>query len=280
MEHSFNIDDAVNYGIEKAVIIKNLSFWIAKNMANKKHVYDGYCWTYNSASAFAELFPYMSAQKIARLLRELESDEIIKTGNYNKVGYDRTKWYTIPSLFAVQNQTIHCSNLNNGILKIEQPIPDINTDSKTDTLLMTQPSVKSSLKNEYPNEFEWLWENKPEREGGNPKKQAYSACKARLKEGATWREMAKGLNRYRAYCESKGIINTPMVQQMATFFGTKESFKELWEINHEANSRSNVQGANGRNSSNWGDTKSSSEQIADMAAASLARRRAAGNQQQ
>ncbi|CAM0017047.1 hypothetical protein VPHD96A_0040 [Vibrio phage D96a] len=88
--------------------------------------------------------------------------------------------------------------------------------------------------NDYPDEFEWIWANKPQREGGNPKKQAYSACKARLKEGVTWRELAEGLNRYRAYCIAKRIVNTSTVQQMSTFFGTKESFKESWTVNHEA----------------------------------------------
>lgn len=52
----------------------------------------------------------------------------------------------------------------------------------------------------------------------------------------------------------------------------------IGKMNNE-NTRANIYGANGRNSSNWGDTKSTSEQIADMAAASLARKRAARNQQ-
>ena len=124
MEHSFDVDDAIKHGIEKAVILKNLRFWIAKNIANKKHFYDGFTWTYNSTTAFAELFPYMSSQKIGRLLREMESDGLIKSGNYNKAGYDRTKWYTDPSLLIVQNQTMDCSKLNNGSFNIEQPIPD------------------------------------------------------------------------------------------------------------------------------------------------------------
>lgn len=59
----------------------------------------------------------------------------------------------------------------------------------------------------------------------------------------------------------------------------RKQYPQLLGKMKNENTRSNIQGTNGRNSSNWGDTKSSSEQIADMAAASLARRRAAGNQQ-
>lgn len=100
---------------------------------------------------------------------------------------------------------------------------DKNKDIVPTTLVPKQ-------KDTYPVEFNWLWDNKPDREGGNPKKQAYSACKARLKDGATWRDMAEGLNRYKSYCQTKGLTNTAMVQQMSTFFGTKESFKESWGV--------------------------------------------------
>lgn len=119
---------------------------------------------------------------------------------------------------------------------------DSDSDSDSDSDLYTSPNgddvnckpvVKS--KSQYPDEFEWLWANKPNREGANPKKQAYSACKARLKDGSTWREMAEGLVRYANYCKATGIMNSRMVQQMATFFGTKESFKETWEVTHAGN---------------------------------------------
>ncbi len=82
----------------------------------------------------------------------------------------------------------------------------------------------------YPDEFEWIWTNKPEREGSNPKKQAYSACTARVKEGATWRDLAEGVKRYKHYCDAKHLTGTDKVQQMATFFGTKEGFKESWGV--------------------------------------------------
>ena len=126
--HTFTVADAQIYGVEKATILQNLRFWLDKNNANKRHCHDGYVWTYNSAKAFHELFPYMSSQKIARHLRELESVGVIKSGNFNKAGYDQTKWYTI-----VQEYTLQCSNLNNGIFKSEQPIPDSKPDIKTDT---------------------------------------------------------------------------------------------------------------------------------------------------
>lgn len=86
----------------------------------------------------------------------------------------------------------------------------------------------ASASNSYPQEFEWIWSAKPDREGSNPKKQAYQACCARIKEGSDWRELAEGVKRYRRYCDAKRLTGTEKVQQMATFFGTKLGFKEGW----------------------------------------------------
>lgn len=131
MEHSFDVDIATKHGIEKAILLKNISFWVLKNFANKKHIHDGMCWTYNSQQAFSELFPYMSQQKIGRHLREMESLGLLISGNFNKAGYDRTKWYTVPSLFIVQNQTMDYPELNGALLQAKQPIPDSKPDKKT-----------------------------------------------------------------------------------------------------------------------------------------------------
>lgn len=94
MEHSFNIDIAKQLGIEEAIFIHNMYFWVQKNAANKKLFFDGSYWTYNTKQAYAELFIYMSESKVKRLIAKLEKDNIIKTGNYNTNKMDRTLWYS------------------------------------------------------------------------------------------------------------------------------------------------------------------------------------------
>lgn len=93
MEHSFNIDIAKAYGIEEAIFINNLYFWIQKNAANKKFYYDGSYWTYNTKQAYAELFPYMTYDKVKRVIAGLITAGVIKKGNYNDTKMDRTLWY-------------------------------------------------------------------------------------------------------------------------------------------------------------------------------------------
>lgn len=120
--YHFDTQDARDYGVDGAIILYNLSWWIAKNAANKRNFFDGRYWTHNSTKAFVELFPFWNQQKIGRILRKLEADGAIISGNYNKAGYDKTKWYSV-----IKSA---CLNLNNGTLKSEQPIPDSKPDSK------------------------------------------------------------------------------------------------------------------------------------------------------
>lgn len=135
MEHSFNIEFANQYGIEEAIIIKNMWFWIEKNKANEKHFYEGKYWTYNSAKAFLGLFPYMTHSKIRRAIENLVEKDILVKGNFNKSSYDRTYWYSFSDNFEyrkwnMQKAKMDSEEMANGIEQNDTPIPDSIPDSK------------------------------------------------------------------------------------------------------------------------------------------------------
>ena len=132
MYYSFNSEIAIKYGVDGAIMIENLHFWISKNKANEKHFYDGRYWTYNSLKAFEKLFPFWSSRQIERILRNLINQGAIITGNYNKIPYDRTKWYALTesviSIYANgEIEERKCVNENNETV---EPIPDNKPDSK------------------------------------------------------------------------------------------------------------------------------------------------------
>lgn len=132
--HAFNIEDAKQYGVDSAIILHNLRFWLDHNKANGSHINDGYAWTYNSARAFSELFPYWSSNKIQKLLKKLEGEGVIITGNYNKAGYDKTKWYTLPEYNLQPNGGMDSAKWNNPSSQLAEPIPDINTHVISDEI--------------------------------------------------------------------------------------------------------------------------------------------------
>lgn len=159
MEHSFDIEIAKRYGIPCAVLLKHIYFWIEKNKANNKNFYDGHYWTYNSRKAFAELFPYLNERQINYALQKLIDEELIITGNYNKVAYDRTLWYAVTKkgYSILQNCQMEVTKLSNGNDEIVKPIPDINTYKKQ-TNINTDIKKESKKERKTTNSFDVLIE--------------------------------------------------------------------------------------------------------------------------
>lgn len=156
MNHGFNVDIATQYGIAEAILLEHLSFWIAKNKADKTNFFDGYYWTYSSTKALAELFPYMSPKSISRALHHLKEEGLVLFGNYNKSAYDRTMWYALTEdgELVLQNGKMDLSKGKMEEPKTEnqnaqnvQPIPDISTDISTDIVsndTCTEPEKPTS----------------------------------------------------------------------------------------------------------------------------------------
>lgn len=192
MEHSFNIFIAERYGIPSAVLLKNIYFWIEKNRANETNFYDGYYWTYNSKKAFAELFPYLNPRQIDYALQKLIEDDVLITGNYNKVAYDRTLWYAITKkgYSILQNCEMDATKSGNGNPENEQPIPN------------NKPVRKQANENAniYNSEFDILWKMYPRKQGKPAALKAY--IKAR-KNGTTFEEVKQGLENYCRHIEAK-----------------------------------------------------------------------------
>lgn len=159
MVHSFDIEIAKEYGILPAVLLNHLWYWIEHNRANDKNYYDGEYWTFNSIKAFEELFPYASQRQIQTALKKLKDGGIIKTGNYNKLTYDHTTWYTFTDFgksimqkcqidYAKMSNRIDTdvksdyAKMSNRIHENVEPIPDNNTYIKQDNNLTNNNTNK------------------------------------------------------------------------------------------------------------------------------------------
>jgi hypothetical protein len=116
-------------GTDAAIIYSNIDFWIETNKANKVNFFDGKYWMYHSIKAFCELFDYLSESQIKTCLNKLEKANLIITGNYNQIGYDRTKWYSLPENITISEKSLmDLSNNNNRLVENSQPIQDNKTD--------------------------------------------------------------------------------------------------------------------------------------------------------
>ena len=149
MEHHFNVNLAIRFGIEKAAIINNLYYWINHNAKNNKNIYDGKVWTFNSTGAFAKLIPYIKERTLYRYLNELEKAKVILIGNFNKNSFDKTKWYSFTDEFVkileaegydVEN-IIVCQNVNIDMHKMA------NRDTQSgETIPCNKRILKTNIK--------------------------------------------------------------------------------------------------------------------------------------
>lgn len=92
---TFDVEVATKYGTNVSILLGNINYWIQKNKTNGKHFHDGRYWTYNTVAAFHDLMPFMSVNAINTALKRAEEEGLLVAGNYNKLPFDRTKWYAL-----------------------------------------------------------------------------------------------------------------------------------------------------------------------------------------
>lgn len=127
--HFFDEDIATKYGIAQAILFQHIAYQCHGKEKSERDFFDGRYWYYDSVKALCAKFPYMSKNTIIRAIATLTSEGIIVEGNYNKLPYDRTKWYAVTdkgeSIYPKSD--LHLPKTRNGTTQSQEPIPDNNT---------------------------------------------------------------------------------------------------------------------------------------------------------
>lgn len=95
---------------------------------------------------------------------------------------------------------------------------------------MVQNEIFKQARNDYPADFQAIWDAYPKRAGGNSKRKAYRAYQFALRRGVSHQEMIEGVQRYADYCEATDKIQTEFVMMAATFLGPDHHFEEEWDL--------------------------------------------------
>ena len=86
---------ATAIGLNQAIVLQQIHYWININEKEKINNYQGKTWTYNTYKEWQKQIPFFSERTILRTIQKLEKLKILESSNFNKKKYDRTKWYTI-----------------------------------------------------------------------------------------------------------------------------------------------------------------------------------------
>lgn len=141
---------ATEIGLNEAIILQQMHYWLKKS----NHNYDGRRWIYNSYKEWEQHFPFWSNATIRRTISSLEKQELLFVGNYNKAGFDNTKWYSIDyfklegvSKRLAQNEQTTCSKRADGVAQNEQTNTKDYTEITTET---TNNNILSPSSTAYP----------------------------------------------------------------------------------------------------------------------------------
>ena len=91
-----NSELAVKIGLNEAIVLRQIYYWLEINEKLKRNYHDGKYWSYNTMENWKkENFTWWSTKTVERAFKNLVNSGLVITGNYNKDSRDRTKWYTI-----------------------------------------------------------------------------------------------------------------------------------------------------------------------------------------
>lgn len=128
---------ASRIGLNEAIFLQQIHYWLNRS----KHFYDERNWVYNSVAEWVKQFPFWSENTIRRIVKNLEDEQLLVIGNYNRAKFDKTKWYSINyEKLRLLESTNDVPNLGrrstqNGQMDVPnlgKPIPETNTETTSE----------------------------------------------------------------------------------------------------------------------------------------------------
>lgn len=123
-------------GLNEAIVVQQIHYWLTINEKAKINIYDDKVWTYNTYDVWQkENFTFWSVRTLKSIFKKLEDKGILIKDNYNKKKYDRTLWITLDYnkleelLLQYENDTECNHNSGENIENVE-----ISTKCKNDTM--------------------------------------------------------------------------------------------------------------------------------------------------
>ena len=166
-------------GLNEAIVLQQIHYWLQKS----SNIEVGHKWIYNTYNAWQKQFPFWSIPTIRRTITSLEKQGVIVTGNFNKAGFDNTKWYRI-DYQKLESMSRRCDQNDQTMRSIWTDGADQNDQTNTNRLPETTTETTIKTSSDKPDDhlsenFEAIWKEYPNKAG---KKEAFRHYKKWRKE--------------------------------------------------------------------------------------------------
>jgi len=133
---------AMIIGYKEALILQQIHYWVENAKADQRNFYDGRYWVYNTYKKWQEQFPFIKVDTVKKTILKLEKLNLLITGNYNKYGYDKTKWYSVD--YERLKSIVNAHRIKNISLNGEDIHYGRDIESPTNTINYNKTSPKNS----------------------------------------------------------------------------------------------------------------------------------------
>jgi DnaD/phage-associated family protein len=142
---------ATRIGLNETIFLQQLYYWLKES----KQIHDGHQWVYNSYEGWHAQFPFWSISTIRRVISKLEKEQLILTGNFNRLKIDKTKWYRInfEVLEAIYDEEVLSPAVQNegdvSVRTVQEEQYEASTRAAEETVLTTPiPGTTSEITSE------------------------------------------------------------------------------------------------------------------------------------
>ena len=187
--------------LDEAVILQQIHYWLQRST----NVEEGKRWVYNSMEKWMQQFPWIKSRTtLTRYFNKLEAKGLLITGNFNKAGFDKTKWYTIDySALSDFEQRLYrtCTTSDQNLVN------GMNRTCTTNTIDYTEITSESTTNKQanavsadadLSESFNKLWNLYPKKQGKKDAFRHYKAWRKKSKDN-TDDYLLRKLNEYKAY---------------------------------------------------------------------------------
>lgn len=187
--------------LDEAVILQQIHYWIEK----RQNYREGRYWVYNSMENWMQQFPWIKSRTtLTRYFNNLEKKGLLITGNYNKAGFDKTKWYTIDySTLSDFEQRLYRTCTTSD----QNRVNGMNRTCTTNTIDYTEITSESTTNKQanavsadadLSESFNELWNLYPKKQGKKDAFRHYKAWRKKSKDN-TDDYLLRKLNEYKDY---------------------------------------------------------------------------------
>lgn len=131
-----NSDLAKNIGLNEAIILQQLNYWLESTPSGVEH--EGVRWIYNTHEKWQEQFPFWSTDTVKRGFASLKDQNLVLVAKLSKNKSDRTNFYTVN----------------------HEKLDQLEAESRRNTHQCKMPSCKSAKSTDAPGQSAPLQEGK------------------------------------------------------------------------------------------------------------------------